>query len=270
MSEVCRVIDVARSSVYYGKRRKSKSSITKEELHAVKSILEEQHHSFGRRVVHRLLKQRGIDITEYRISKIFKGIGHISKYGRRKCKNVNTSDNTKEYRKANLLPQISAEQKELLVIWHMDFTEVKTADGKIYCCGIIYNGKRILAGLETSKRCNGKFAVTTTEHAIARYGKPDIIHTDRGTQFLSKAFRDMMEREGITHSMSRPHKPCDNAPIETFWKSMKTEVGYTEDMTDEEMQMVTEYYGHYYNTLRPHSALGYLSPLAYINLKNVI
>ena len=116
--------------MYYGKRRKSKSSITKEELHAVKSILEEQHHSFGRRVVHRLLKQRGIDITEYRISKIFKGIGHISKYGRRKCKNVNTSDNTKEYRKANLLPQISAEQKELLVIWHMDFTEAKTADGK--------------------------------------------------------------------------------------------------------------------------------------------
>ena len=79
MSEVCRVIDVARSSVYYGKRRKRKSSITKEELHAVKSILEEQHHSFGRRVVHRLLKQRGIDITEYRISKIFKGIGHVCK-----------------------------------------------------------------------------------------------------------------------------------------------------------------------------------------------
>ena len=51
---------------------------------------------------------------------------------------------------------------------------------------------------------------------------------------------------------------------------MKLEIGETEDMTDEEFGMVLKYYKHYYNTLRPHSALGYLSPYASMNLKNVI
>lgn len=270
MSEVCRVTGVARSSVYYGKHRKRKKSITAEEIKAVKSVLREQNNSFGRRVIYHLLEQRGIHITEYRISKIFKEIGHKSKYGRRKCKNVNTSENTKQYRKENVLSQLSGDEKERLAIWNMDFTEVKTKEGKLYCCGIIYNGKRILVGLETSKRCNGKLATESVAKAIKRYGKPDIIHTDRGTQFVSKAFHDMMEEAGITHSMSRPHKPCDNAAIETFWKSMKLEIGETEEMTDEEFVMVVKYYEHYYNTTRPHSALGYLSPLASLNLKNVI
>ena len=51
---------------------------------------------------------------------------------------------------------------------------------------------------------------------------------------------------------------------------MKLEIGETEEMTDEEFVMVVKYYEHYYNTTRPHSALGYLSPLASLNLKNVI
>lgn len=270
MSGVCRIIDVAKSSVYYGRKRKRRFEITAEEIACVTKILHEQNKSFGRRVVHSLLAQKGIHMTEYRISKIFKEIGHISKYGRRKGKNVNTSANTVQYRKENLLLQMSAAKKDRLVIWHMDFTEVKTKKGKVYLCGIISAGKRVLTGLGISLRCNSKFAISTVERAISQYGKPDIIHTDRGTQFVSKAFHDIMETKGIIHSMSRPHKPSDNAPIETFWKSMKVEIGYTEEMTEEEMRMVTEYYSYYYNTLRPHSSLNYLSPLANLNLKNVI
>lgn len=270
MSEVCRVLHVARSSVYYGRKRKRISKITQEEKEKVIQVLSEQHYSFGRRVTQRLLERIGYNITQYKISKIFKEIGHVSKYGRRKCKNVNTSENTKEYRKENVLSQLPREAKAELVIWHMDFSEAKTKDGKIYLCGIISNGKRVLVGMNTSKRCNSIFAVETVKQAISKYGKPDIIHTDRGTQFVCKRFHELMNAEGITHSMSRPHKPCDNSQIETFWKSMKVEIGQTDDYTDEEMELVAKYYAHYYNTIRPHSALGYLSPLDNMILKNVI
>ena len=107
-------------------------------------------------------------------------------------------------------------------------------------------------------------------HAIKKYGKPDVLHTDRETQFVSKRFYKFMKAEGITHSMSRPHRSSDNAQIETFWKSMKAEIRSTEDYTGEDFEIIAKYYGYYYNTIHPHSALNYLSPLAHMNLKNVI
>ena len=85
--------------------------------------------------------------------------------------------------------------------------------------------------------------------------------TDRGIQFTNKRFADMMESLSITHSMSRPHTPIDNRFIETFWKSMKVELGKTNLLTKESYRMVIDYYIYYYNNLRPHSALDYRVPL---------
>ena len=206
MSEVCRILDVARSSVYYGKHHPKRSRVEAKdpkrsrveakEKELVRRVLQEQNNSFGRRVVRRLLARRGVMLSEYKIGKIFKELGHVSKYGRRKGKNVNTSPHTAEYRKENLLLQLSREQRRRLTIWHMDFTEVKVREGKEYQCGIVSEGDRILTGLETSSKCTAAFAVETVKKAIAVYGKPDIIHTDRGSQFMSKAFHDMRAEAG--------------------------------------------------------------------------
>ena len=105
-------------------------------------------------------------------------------------------------------------------------------------------------------------AKETVEKAVAQYGVPDMIMTDRGAQFTSKDFYDMMEKLKIAHSMSRPHKPIDNRFIETFWKSMKVELGKTCLLTEQTYRMVVDYYIYYYNNLRPHSTLGYRPPLA--------
>ena len=173
MSEVCRILDVARSSVYYGKHHPKRSRVEAKEKELVRRVLQEQNNSFGRRVVRRLLARRGVMLSEYKIGKIFKELGHVSKYGRRKGKNVNTSPHTAEYRKENLLLQLSREQRRRLTIWHMDFTEVKVREGKEYQCGIVSEGDRILTGLETSSKCTAAFAVETVKKAIAVYGKPD-------------------------------------------------------------------------------------------------
>ena len=85
--------------------------------------------------------------------------------------------------------------------------------------------------------------------------------TDRGSPFTGKAFHELLEREGIEHSMSRAHTPRDNRYIETFWQTMKTEIGPVKEMTIAEYRMILEYYEYYYNNLRPHSALGYRPPL---------
>ena len=88
-----------------------------------------------------------------------------------------------------------------------------------------------------------------------------MILSDRGTQFVSETVYTFMQNMKIMHSMSRPHKPVENCYIETFWKSLKTELGKTIAYTIESFKVVLQYYEHYYNYERPHSALDYNAPM---------
>jgi len=89
---------------------------------------------------------------------------------------------------------------------------------------------------------------------------------DRGSQFTSKAFHDYVEEKHITHSMSRPHAPMiDNRYIETFWKSIKTEIGKAEGYTVEQYEMLVKYYIYYYSTKRSHNSPNYFTPFEYLN-----
>lgn len=218
--------------------------------------------SFGRRMLKQLLKQDGINVSERRISRIMKEHGLVSKYGRKKGKNVYTSRNTEKYIQENLFAAMSAEEKANSEIWSMDFTEQKVNGKKVYTCGIISVGRKIVVSYCQSRTCTAALAVEAVRKAIEEYGRPDMIMTDRGVQFTSRCFYDTMQMEGIKHSMSRPHTPIDNRFIETFWKTMKTEIGKTTLLNEETYAMVIDYYIHYYNYERPHSALGYRVPCA--------
>lgn len=231
------------------------------ESQAVYDIFVEHHGSFGRRMLKKLLEQKGICISEHKISRIMKTFGIRSKYGRKRCKNVHTSENTEKYIHENLFAQLSREEREKLEIWSMDFTEEKIRGKTVFTCGIISVNRKILVGYSQGSKCNTELALEALTKAVAEYGTPDMVMTDRGAQFTSKDFYVTMEKLSITHSMSRPRKPIDNRFIETFWKSMKVEMGKLDLLTEQTYRMVVDYYIYYYNNLRPHSALNYLAPL---------
>ena len=98
-------------------------------------------------------------------------------------------------------------------------------------------------------------------NALVKHGIPDMVMTDRGAQFISRDFHAMLEDWGIRHSMSRPYTPIDNRFIETFWKSMKVELGQTSLLNAQTYRMVVDYYIYYYNNIRPHSSLNYRTPI---------
>lgn len=187
--------------------------------------------------------------------------GLVSKYGRKRGKNVHTSEHTEKYIKENLFMKLSKEEIFKKNIWSMDFTEQRIHGKKVYTCGIISVTKKIVVGFSQGYRCTAALAVEAVKKAIKEFGAPEMIMTDRGAQFTSKEFFDIMQENKIEHSMSRPHRPADNIFIETFWKTMKTEIGQTRMLTEEQYFMIIEYYMHYYNHLRPHSTLGYKAPL---------
>ncbi len=262
-SKVCRIVDISRSS-YYSKLLNGEKQIQRKEreYQAVYAMFKLHHGSFGRRVLRKLLQQQNFSVSEYKIAKALKYYGVCSKYGRKRCKNVHTSEATEKYIRENLYAQLSEADKKQLTIWSMDFTEQKIQGKTIYTCGIISVTQKVLVGYAQSKRCTSELAIKTILKAIQEYGVPDMVMTDRGSQFTSKAFFDIMETYGITHSMSRPHKPVDNVYIETFWKTLKIEIGKLDLLNETTYAMVIEYYVYYYNHIRPHSSLNYQPPLA--------
>ncbi len=261
-SKVCLLLDISRSSYYYKRVHGNKrESVDKSLYSAVYSMFKFHHGSFGRRVLKKELAKTNVVVSEYKITKILKSYDVCSKYGRKRCKNVHTSKNTEKYIRENIYAQIPDAVRKQMDIWSMDFTEQIVRGKKIYTCGIISVNKKILVGYSQGKQCISALAVETVRKAIEEYGIPDMIMTDRGAQFTSKAFFEIIEEYKIQHSMSRPHKPIDNVYIETFWKTMKIEIGKLALLNEQTYAMVVEYYVNYYNNLRPHSSLGYKPPL---------
>ncbi|MEG1550732.1 MAG: IS3 family transposase [Oscillospiraceae bacterium] len=258
ISKVCNILKLPLSSYYYQLHHPSVQRYTEAEKTQVSEVFKKHHGSFGRRMLHRELP----NISEYRISKIMKSNQLFAKYGRKKGKNVYTSTATEPiYIKENFYRQLTKEERQTKEIWSMDFSEIKIQGRKMYACGIISTNSKVLTNLIISRKCDAQLAVEAVQNAIKKYGPPDMITTDRGTQFTSKTFSDIIQSHNITHSMSRPHTPIDNCYIETFWKSFKIEMGDFSKRSECELQMIVEYYEHYYNYIRLHSTLGYIPPL---------
>ena len=258
---VCRVLNINEQRYYYRRRNPRKPRYTEEEKNLVKEMFIKHNRSFGRRMLKVCLERDKIYFSEKKISNIMKELGLIGKYGRPRIKNVYTCEETSEkYVSENIYNEMPEEEQDKVNAWAIDFTEQKTAEKKVYTCAIIDIKRKVLVGNKQSFKMDAQFAVDTLEEALRKYGKPDMILSDRGPQFTSKLFQATLKEYGIISSMSRPYRPVDNIFIETFFKSMKTEIGSVKHYTVEQYKMIVEYWVNYYNTERPHSSIGYLTP----------
>jgi putative transposase len=258
------------SSYYFASHHVGRVLDTEEEIDNVVAAYTENFGSPGRRWIKRILDGKGLRYSEHRIARILRKCGLESKYGRRRTRNVHTSVSCERYIADNIFRRLSPEEKSRLKIWSTDFTEQKIDGQRIFTSGIIDTRTKVLVGRLCADRIESRLAIDTLEQAIAKYGKPDMLLTDRGAQYMSRAFYDTLNGYGIAHSMSRPHKPVDNVYIETFWKTMKTEIGKVGHLCRPDYVMVVEYYADYYNTERLHSSLSYKTPLRYMQEQNVI
>ena len=259
-SKVCKVLEI-KLSVYYYRKKHPRINKLPIEMNSVIAMFNKHFGNFGRRTIRKLLLEEGVKVSEHKIAKILKAHGLRSKYGRKKGKNVYTAPEVSEkYISENLFPTLT-EKERTYDILSIDFTEQTVSGKKVYTCGAININSKALVAEFCGCKNNGAAACATVEKAIEEHGVPYMIMTDRGSPFVSKSFHDLLEKYGIRHSMSRPHTPSDNCFIETFWKSMKIEIGKVAHLSVEQYMFVMEYYKHYYNFERPHSSLSYSAPL---------
>lgn len=151
--------------------------------------------------------------------------------------------------------------------WIADFTYVWTAEGWLYVAAVIDLFSRRVVGWSMSAGMTAQLVTDALVMAIWRRGKPDALlhHSDQGSQYTSEQFQRLMADNGVTCSMSRSGNVWDNAAMESFFSSLKTErtARKTYRTRDQAKADVFDYIERFYNVRRRHSALGYLSPMAF-------
>lgn len=149
--------------------------------------------------------------------------------------------------------------------WVADFTYVWTAEGWLYVAAVIDLFSRRVVGWSMSSSMTAQLVTDALIMAIWRRGKPDALlhHSDQGSQYTSEQFQRLMADNGVTCSMSRSGNVWDNAAMESFFSSLKSEwVGQKIYRTRAQAKAdVFDYIECFYNPNRRHSTLGYLSPI---------
>ena len=146
-----------------------------------------------------------------------------------------------------------------------DFTYIWTAEGWLYAAAVMDLYSRRIVGWSMSDTMQAKMVSDALLMALWRRGKPSSLmhHSDQGSQYTSDDFQQLLKAQGITCSMSRRGECWDNAAMESFFSSMKTErLSRKVYRTREEARSdVFDYIERFYNPVRKHSKLDFLSPV---------
>ena len=148
-----------------------------------------------------------------------------------------------------------------------DITYIPVQRGFLYLVAIMDWATRHVLAWRLSNTIDARFCAEALNEAMAKYGKPEIFNTDQGSQFTSFEFTGVRKAAGVAISMDGRGRCMDNIFIERLWRSLKYEAVYLHEMTDGFVaERVIGEWMTFYNTVRPHSALGGATPAeAYVS-----
>lgn len=259
----CRVLGVTRNGFYqYQKNQeKSKDPLYQDMLEWVQDIAKKSDDTYGSRRMKKALNALGYPVSRNKARKLMQDAGVKAKQ-RRKYK-ATTNSNHKQPVFENLVKR-DFDIESLDQVYVADITYVWTQEGWLYLAVVIDLCSRKVVGWSMSSRMKAQLVCDALEMAIWRR-RPQaglIHHSDRGSQYASKAFKRLLRTHGIQGSMSRKGDCWDNAVVESFFGSLKQErVQWKNYQTRYEAQQdILEYISMFYNNWRLHSYLGYVSP----------
>ena len=217
---------------------------------------------YGSPRVHAELRREGRRHSRRRVARLMREMGLAARRGRRP--RPRTTDSRHDLPVApNLLEQRFATEWPDTV-WLADLSYLPTDEGWLYLAAIKDMATRQIVGWSMADHLRAGLCVDALVMALQRYRPPEglIHHSDRGVQYAAEPYRQVLERHGITQSMSRRGNCLDNAPMESFFASLKKEhVHHARFRTREEARAaVFDYIEVFYNRQRLHSALGYRTP----------
>ena len=266
--KMCRLLRVSRSGYYdWSQRAESVRSLRDRELRLlIRQIHLESGGVYGARKVHRELLRLGEDCGRRRVARLMREDGLKGCPKRRFRRSSNAAP--EHPIAANLLKQdFKADERNQR--WASDITQLWTRQGWLYLAVVMDLYSRRIIGWAMDRRVGRHLPVDALTMALG-YRQPEgslLHHSDRGPQYTSDDFRDVLKQHGIECSMSARGSCYDNAVVESFFSLLKRERvrGQTYKTREEAMADIFDYIERFYNRTRSHTYLGYLSPVQYEN-----
>jgi putative transposase len=264
VSVMCQVLEVSRSGFYAWERRpQSDRSQRQEEL--VKEMravhAEKYKDSYGSPRMYQELVARGHEVSENTVARLMKENGLRATTAR---KFRHTTDSNHAYAVADNVLDRQFEATGPNEKWVSDITYVWTDEGWLYLAAVEDLYSRKIVGWSLGERMTSELVSGAMRMAIGRrLPSVDLVsHSDRGSQYASGSYQELLKAHGITCSMSGRGDCWDNAPMESFFATFKKELVHQRRFATraEAREVVFEYIEVYYNGERRHSSLGYVSP----------
>jgi putative transposase len=264
---LCEALDVSRSG-FHAWLTRSPSNRTRYDdalLGVMRASFIASDRTYGARRIWRDVLAEGLNCGLHRIERLMRGNAMRAR-PRRRSLPADTGERTVSAIAPNALGRqfhAAAPNRK----WIADFTYIWTAEGWLYVAAVIDLFSRRVVGWSMSASMTAQLVIDALLMAIWRRGRADTLmhHSDRGSQYTSEQFRRLLADHGVNCSMSRSGNVWDNAAMESFFSSLKTERTARKNYRTraEAKADVFDYIERFYNPTRRHSTLGYLSPVEF-------
>lgn len=227
-------------------------------------IFNKNRQVYGTRKIKNTLLKEGHTLSRRSIGRLMGALGIQSKYTQASYKPMTSPPNEESVR--NVLDREFQVDEEMSVLV-IDLTYVRVGKYWNYVCFLIDLYNREIVGYSDGERKDAALVQRAFASVKCPLGIVKIFHTDRGSEFKNVDIDELLSEYTITHSLSDKGNPYDNAVPESTFKILKTElINGTHFLTLEQLALELFDYVIWYNTIRPHSTLDYLSPVTYRNL----
>lgn len=264
------MMNVSKSGYYaWLKCPKSKRAIENEIiLGKIIYFHKESCETYGSPRIHQDLKDAGIVCSISKVERLMQ-INGIRAKSIKKFKATTNSSHSYPVSDNIVDRNFNVENKNK--VWVSDITYIETAEGWLYLCIVMDLFSRMIIGWSMANHMRADLVCDAFNMACLKrtFGNDVIFHSDRGVQYASSSFRDLIESQGFIQSMSRKGNCWDNACAESFFHSLKTEEVYFQKYKtrNEAKKSIFRYIEVFYNRIRRHSYLGYKSPENYERLR---
>lgn len=260
----CKVLQVSRSGYYAWLRRPTSSQQQRraELADQIREVHQSNRGVYGSPRVYQVLRAQGQKVCENTVAKIMRHEGLQAKAKRKFQPQTTDSSHDKPVAENILDRQFTAEEPNRK--WVTDITYIWTLEGWLYLAAVMDLCSRKIVGWSMADHMRAELVIDALMMAVSgRTPPPHVLHhSDRGSQYASDAYQGLLNLHGMTVSMSGKGDCWDNATMESFWGTLKTELVHHENYATraEAQSSIFEYIEVFYNRTRLHSTLGYLSP----------
>ena len=233
-------------------------------VETIRQVFTDSRELYGCRKIKKALEAEGLNVSEWKIRRIMRENGFYPQT-RRKWKPYRKAKSDGIYSENKVKRRFMPDKFN--AVWAGDITYIPTGMGWVYLAVVLDLKNKEVIGYEVSRSIDSELCKNALANALALRGKHAglIFHSDRGSQYSSQSYRQMLALNGIESSMSAPGCPYDNSCMESFFATLKKELTFRKTYATIE-EVKTDLYRYielFYNRKRLHSTLGYMSPVDY-------